>query len=208
MLQKAEIEELQNGIWQLDCPNMVLRKNATNDIDVYEGSGYIRRTSEGDLLLKLYSKREVDVARLFRSNGLKSGQLIPDDEYYELSATDIKGRIWEAKYILPDIGGCAGQEGAVVSGRLQELKHTTDSLHPSVRPHSSLNIMFFQDLKIPCNAVQSRAPLSVAASENSTRLWMLRNSHLVGAILKYPLKTQWLIYMHTLISENSLIIWK
>lgn len=161
MLQKSEIEQLRNGTWQLDCPNMVLCKNVTNDRDVYEGSGYIRRTSEGDLLLKLYSKRDIDFARLFRPNGVKSGQLIPHDEYHELSVTDVKGRIWSSKYILPDTSVCSGQKGSAVSGRLQELKHTGVPPYPPVRPHSSLNIKFFEALKIPCN-VATRSSTAIA----------------------------------------------
>jgi len=56
LLRAAEIEELRNGTWELDCPIMVLRKSATGGADVYEGGGYVKRTSDGDLQFKLYSR--------------------------------------------------------------------------------------------------------------------------------------------------------
>lgn len=150
MLQPAEIEELRNGTWELDCPRMTLRKSAKNGIDVYEGGGYVKRTPDGDLRFKLYSARQLNFARIFYSKA-KLGQLIDDEEYYELSATDVKGRIWKSTCILPNTSGYAGEEGVAVSGKLNDLICTSKKQPPSIHKYSNFNMKFFHAFKIPCN---------------------------------------------------------
>jgi len=82
--------------------------------------------------------------------------LIADNESYGLFATDVKGRVWSGKYILPSTSGCAAEEGVTVSGRLDQLVHTSKIQPPPVHPYSSFDMKFFQTFAIPCNvATQS-----------------------------------------------------
>jgi len=151
MLQGDEIEKLRDGTLQLDCPVMVLRKSSANDTDVYEGGGYIRRTPDGDLRFRLYSARERDLTRVFRSFGV-SGQLIADEEFYELSARDSRGRVWESNRILPDHDSCAGEKGVVTSGRLDIATCTQREATSSAKTRSGVKWIFFDKFSIPCHA--------------------------------------------------------
>lgn len=150
LLKITEIEELKNGTWELDCPKMTLCKNSKKDVDVYKGGGYIRREPDGGLRFKLYSERQLDIARVLNTPGI-SGKLIDDQEYYELSATDAKGRIWKSDHILPEPSGCAGETGVVVYGKLWSLAYTSQNRVASSHKHNSLNIIFFHNFKVPCN---------------------------------------------------------
>jgi hypothetical protein len=131
---------------------MELHKKAGRAEDVYCGGGYIRRSAEGDLKFKLYSRRRIEASHVFRTSQVECGELLPDEEYYELVANDRRGRRWESKNILASTGGCLGQEGAVTSGMLEEVKHTSEEDTSGVRQSSSLGITFFEDFEIPTNA--------------------------------------------------------
>ena len=107
MLKQSEIQELRDGTWELDCPQMILRRSSESDEDVYEGGGYIKRDQDGGLRFKLYSERQVDIKSVFRPKGTP-GKLIDDQEYYEMSVTDAQGRTWKSDRILTETDGCAG----------------------------------------------------------------------------------------------------
>lgn len=151
MIVAKELEELQNGTWQLDCPNMKLSKKADSSEDVYFGGGYIRRKEDGELSFKLYSERNVELSSFFGTRSVKSGELIPPEEYYELVVTDSTGREWESKNILASTGGFAGGKGSVTSGMLEEIKHSRKLNMRSGSKKSGLSIKFFEDFKIPAN---------------------------------------------------------
>jgi len=151
LLGAKELEELKNGTWQLDCPNMELRKKANSGEDVYLGGGYIRRNEDGELSFRLYSKRDVEFSHSFGTSSVKPGELIPHEEYYELVVTDSKGREWESKNILASTGGCLRGKGAVTSGLLEELKHTSKENMRSGSKKSGLSIRFFEEFDIPAN---------------------------------------------------------
>lgn len=151
MIKEKELEELKNGTWQLDCPNMKLSKKADSSEDVYFGGGYIRRKEDGELSFKLYSERNVELSNFFGTRSVKSGELIPPEEYYELVVTDSTGREWESKNILASTGGFAGGKGSVTSGLLEELKHTSKENMRSGSKKSGLSIRFFEEFDIPAN---------------------------------------------------------
>jgi hypothetical protein len=155
MLEKADIESLKNGTWELDCPIMIARGTKHGVEAIYEGGGYIRRASNGNLYFKLYSSQEIGATAakdFFSSSGRTPGKLISNDEYYDLTATDTRGRKWQSKYMLPDTSNCFGEKGVVVSGKLHELTHVSDKNFPGTRTSSYLDVKFFQNFKIPFNS--------------------------------------------------------
>lgn len=149
----VEIEEIKNATWELDCPKMTLQKNSKVEKDLHEGGGYIKRDPDGTLRFKLYStERPLDLKKIFRSLGT-SGKLIDDGEFYELSATDTKGRVWKSDRILIQQDGSVDKKGSVVYGKIYKLINVHENLNSSTNKYNHVKIYFFQNFKVPGNAV-------------------------------------------------------
>ncbi len=149
-LEPSEIDELHNGTWQLDCPQMELRKNAINDQHAYVGPGYIRYRPERQFDFKLYSDETPRLRTESFSRHSNAGKIIPDEELYQLVATDLKGRKWKSKNIFPDTRE-EGQNTGVILGSLHEIQHTSNSSLYANR--DVLQMKFFQTLEIPYNTM-------------------------------------------------------
>ena len=157
MLTYDEIDKLRNGSWELDCSLIRLRPNSP-DQEAFEGPGYIKNTSDGQILFKLYSSKP-----LMPGLGLKwsekrqRGKLIPDELQYTLSATDIEGRHWEAEKILPDQAGPVSAENNTICGDIPfELRHTKKTKY--ILANASISMSFFHpvDRYIPCNTITKK----------------------------------------------------
>ena len=78
---------------------------------------------------------------------LSAGELIDDNKYYELTATDLNDQVWCAKRILPSIRGHA-TVGGVVHGHIDFLENTSAE---KLSTSGFLRIRFRGLLKFPCN---------------------------------------------------------
>ncbi len=145
-----EIERLHTGTWEIDCPKMVLRKNDSTVEDIYQGAGYIKYTTEGELLFKLYTNHRIELRQwLPTMEAGTAGRLIPLNEHYTLTATDTTDRIWKADHIFPDHKGCLNQEGHIVHGKLP-YELMSESKLPFTHA-SSLSMIVFDNIELPCN---------------------------------------------------------
>jgi len=129
---------------------MTLRRSTDEKGNAYEGGGFIDRRPNGLLNFTLYSAAEPDLADMFRSYG-PLGELIAEDEYYNLTAIDTKGRCWESKRILPDTDGWADGAGIVIDGPLDSVNCTTSLGTSSAQ--CELDLGFFDDIEIPGNTI-------------------------------------------------------
>jgi len=151
MILEEEIAKLRTSSWEIDCPKMVLRKNDSTVEDIYQGAGYIKYTTEGELLFKLYTDRRIDPKQyLSVMEGRNAGKLIPITEHYTLTATDTTNRTWKADYILPDHIGGQNQEGHIVHGKLP-YELISESKLPYTLASSDLSMMVFENIKLPYN---------------------------------------------------------
>jgi hypothetical protein len=150
MLSEAEVGELRDGTWRAHCPKMTVRKSTCQGVNAYEGGGFIERGSDGRLNFTLYSAAEYDLGDMLRSHG-PLGQLIAEDEYYDLTAVDVKGRCWESKRLLLNTRSSVDTAGVVVDGSLDSLMCTTPYAVSPAR--HELELKFFDSIEIPGNAV-------------------------------------------------------
>ena len=127
---------------------MSLRKNDEDKQVEYKGSGFVRQEEDGSLAFKLYSNEAVAPRDFFEPSTLSAGELIPDKEFFSLTATDVTYRTWQAERILIDQNVGAG---TVFSGSLYEMT----CRQPAPRESSgkcNMTLWFLGRYKLPCNA--------------------------------------------------------
>ena len=123
-----ENRAIRSGTLRLDCIQMVLVGRGGES--TYRGAGLIRQDGTGVLEFTLYDPvYRTDTADLFRAFVRPTGGWVPDDDLYDLRATDLNGRIWSAERIYPDENARVGEPGVFVRGRIRCL--TADFSEPS-----------------------------------------------------------------------------
>ncbi len=153
LFNRQEIEDLRQGILEIDCPKMSLKKQSHKDPCTYKGPGYIKQSLEGQFSFKLYSNQksmpDEYLKKLFSKEAIKSGQVIPGHEYYDLKATDLYGRKWKSKRILAKSFFGRQERGIVLTGEIRELTYEIKA--PSSINKARLNIKTFDKIDIPAN---------------------------------------------------------
>ena len=106
MINQEILSKIINGKFELDCPEIILTQNTTNDPNGYKGPGWIYQNNDRELVLKMFHGYECqkDAVNEFKSviegiNKLKPGKILSDETYYSLQATNINGTTWSADYI-------------------------------------------------------------------------------------------------------------
>ncbi|OYV45396.1 MAG: hypothetical protein B7X10_05800, partial [Burkholderiales bacterium 21-58-4] len=84
-------------------------------------------------------------AEMDRMSNWVPGEIIPDDEFYNLDATDISGTTWHSKNIYVNLHG--QNHGVVATGHFDLLTHGATGL--SVNLPSVLSMWFFEALEVP-----------------------------------------------------------
>jgi hypothetical protein len=96
------IDAFRRGTFDFDCKRMVLAQRK-NGGERFEGQGYIRQSTDGTLVFKIYvTQRDAEpFGHLKAMMGFKSGEIYSDDAFYDLDATGHDGTRWTATRILP-----------------------------------------------------------------------------------------------------------
>ncbi|GEM_PF-2898168 len=111
-----KLSEFFDTSLHINCPQISLRKELINSQKIYQGSGSIIRTSEGQLELELSCFKENSWESLLehieelgekqgsvtvisdKSAGI--GKIVPESQYFCLSAIDFQGREWASTRVL------------------------------------------------------------------------------------------------------------
>jgi hypothetical protein len=132
----------------LDCPQIVLSPHKpTSSRKGYRGPGFITQNEDGNLTFKICSIEGSPIDDLERFFSVKPGEILDEEHYYSLLATDINGRQWEARWIDPNPN--YGPAGCFVHGIIKELHHE-ENLPESGEGYFS-EIYFPGEIRIPCN---------------------------------------------------------
>lgn len=152
ILKKEEVQKILDGQFVLDCPSLELSPSKIDaERQTYKGSGYLSFNENDYFEIKLYFPDSIPLQEVFESLNWKAGELIDKRFYYNLRATDIQGRNWEAKDILPDRS--SGPGGTVIVGKAAQLVNSNKiSSAPS---KSYLKLSFNRDIRIPTNTLVS-----------------------------------------------------
>lgn len=118
-----QLKQLRAGTFELPLTNCVLRQRGKDSPTIYEGPGLITQKGNKQLSLRMFSHQTAFDSSLFTHHFNRpfiAGQLVPETEYYDLSAIDLSGETWTSSRITIDLD--AGQQGSVVRARLWRLE--------------------------------------------------------------------------------------
>jgi hypothetical protein len=145
---EESIEAFKNNRLEIDCVDMTLRQVNEDNPIVYRGKGTIRQTVDGKVSFKLFVNRTenndkfVDLKRFFAA---KSGEILPEDNYYSLSATAFDRTVWGAGRLLIHAAWPVDGE-PIVTGDLSTVSTEWEMSEPS----HYLRLHFLEAADIPC----------------------------------------------------------
>lgn len=143
-LERDELPTLFDGQFHLHCPEMELFSDGGHRPTI-SGAGYIQISEEGTINFALYSSQALSGYSLFNRMRVSPGMLIPDEEYYELRATDTRGREWLSHKVRPGINSL---NRTVCTGQLHEI--SCQSRWPETKGESLIG-RYFGEIKVPFN---------------------------------------------------------
>lgn len=151
-LSNDEVEQLKVGSWRLDCPRMLLRSRGNSPKRTYSGPGYVFQPAPGVLSFHLYSYRGQSALQSWWLDLARTGETLPEEAYFDLEVTDVTGRRWTSKRLIPASIARTATGKVIVDGQLATL--STKAVLPrtlKVKGHS-IDIRAFQRLELPWNA--------------------------------------------------------
>jgi hypothetical protein len=149
-MNSDEITAIMENKYSIDCVQLVLSPHLPGKGQkTHEGAGLISQTPNGSFLLKMYCSGNISPDDVLSRLDWKAGEIIHEEYYYHLTATDINGRQWEAKSIIPDIYLGLDTNRYIVHADIRELSYSSD-LYDDV-PAYSAAIYFPGDINVPFN---------------------------------------------------------
>jgi hypothetical protein len=150
------------GTKEVDCAEMELARDSTENPRVFKGPGYIKRDGNGQLLFKIYSSASPTDTRPDgkRFGASKAGRLIERKFFYTLTAKDYSGQVWTADSILPSLERMPSV--VLVHGAVRQLQATKTTTFSLLQSH--LRMLFLDEFEIPCN--ESTLTKTFRASED------------------------------------------
>jgi len=150
-MEQDEIKLIMENKFIIDCVYLKLTQQVSDSAQkIYEGSGFIGQNQDGSLSLKMYCKGKISFKEALSPYGEPvSGEIIKEEYFYQLSAKDIQGREWDARWILPNIQPGPEFMDYVITANMNEI--TSVLTFDKEIKASYANIYFPGKIKIPCN---------------------------------------------------------
>lgn len=123
-MQTKELEQFKNKELTIDFVEVkVFNKRKT-----YTGKGFITQDKDGKLKLKVFCRNKTNFEEsIFGGTDITSevGELLKGDDYFSLSAKDLRGNIWKADRLL--INTDVGVDGSIIArSKIHELTSIQD----------------------------------------------------------------------------------
>lgn len=147
-IDSKKISALLSKEFEIDCINIRLTQQNTDDPIIFEGAGSITQKADGHFYLKMYHAFK-DLKKELVPITVKSvaGQLVNDDAFFSMEALDISNNTWTAPDIKVSSGFSIPATGKVINSRIRNLKCIT-----STEAHSNFLIFAIPgDFKLPFN---------------------------------------------------------
>jgi hypothetical protein len=150
-IAENEIDDLKHGSWFIDCARLELKQRGPKGI-IYFGPGCLRQDAEKQLVYKIYATCPDDLETLWHNDLGVAGSVVPEHAFYDLTASDSKGREWHSERILPGATNWGDSKELVVEGRVDSLI-CRGEIPEEIRANGcSLSYDVFDSVKIPTNA--------------------------------------------------------
>ncbi len=151
-LSAAEIEDLRQGTWSVDCPRLEVRQRGSSTPRVFIGPGHFRQNEHGRLAYKLYAPRPKDFKKAYKEESGEAGTIIPESGFYDVTALDYKAREWKSERVLPGAWNWSASREPIVTGTLDTM-WCEGKIPADVQAEgSSLGFLVFEKIEIPRNA--------------------------------------------------------
>jgi len=146
-----EIDDLKHGSWLIDCARLELKQRRPNGT-TYSGPGSLRQDAERQLVYKIYATCPGDFQTFWHNDLGVAGSVVPEHAFYDLTATDSKGREWKSERILPGVNNWRDSKELVVEGRVDSLSCWSEITEEIRANGCSLSYDVFDPVRIPTNA--------------------------------------------------------
>ena len=162
MLLNETLEAFRKGNLELWCPKMTIRKQESDKLIEYSGSGLIRQNQERRLEFVLIEcslpSLPENLKRMLGNTG-EVGKLLQPDKYYSLEATELSGWIWKADRLL--VSNNFGTAGSIALGDIYVLEH----MESSESQNTTIKLEIFSNAKLPL-AEATKKTVSVGTDES------------------------------------------
>lgn len=185
------LKAFRKGNLELWCPKMTIRKQESDKLIEYSGSGLIRQDQKRRLEFVLIECSLSSLSENMKSmldNTGEVGKLIPHEKYYSFEATDLSGRTWKA--VRLHVSHNFGPAGSIAFGNIYVLDH----IESSENQNTTVTLEIFNDVKLPLfeatkKTVNMGTDESVSWQRNMTRLKVgqfnltIKNEHGIISVL-------------------------
>lgn len=153
------VSAFRSGNFEIDCLEMRLTQNKTEEPITYSGPGYIRLSDDGTLEFKIYAREVRNTSALASLNATmksESGKIYAETDFYTLAAVDRANNQWLAKDLLPHIHW-PGLEDVrpIAHGALTTLATASGRFAKQTRKHL-LRLHFFERVEIACTGISAQ----------------------------------------------------
>lgn len=131
----------------IDCPKIMLTQRCAKAPRIISGRGMISLLASPSFQLRMYTDIEMvdPLAELVKMSNWVPGEIIPDDEFFDLEAIDVSGVTWQAKNIFVKLNG--HNHGIVATSNFDLLTSKASGL--SATSLANLSMWFFETLDVP-----------------------------------------------------------
>jgi len=150
-LTEDEIENLKHGSWMIDCARLELKQRG-HECPTYTGPGSLRQDGERQLVYKIYATGPDKFQTFWHDESKPPGTVLTEHAYYDLAATDSKGREWHSERILPGVTNWGDSKELVVEGRVDSLSCQGEIPEEIRVDGCGLSFVVFDTVRIPTNA--------------------------------------------------------
>lgn len=156
-ISKDMMEDILENRLVIDCIEINIKQRKEEDYFKYSAPGEIYQDKDGQLQLKIITTYE-DIKKELSTfnNRLPLGKLIPETEFYDLEATDVKGNTWKAKNIDIDKNNYSDTNCIVINAKINELYYEEE------RKKTETDYIFVkidEELDVPFNKVEKKGAL-------------------------------------------------
>jgi hypothetical protein len=139
----------------------------------FNGSGFLKQITSHQITFKFYAldQGQTNIRRI-----PQLGETIPDETYYDLTASDYQGRVWHCERILVNISKAASGE-FIIRGGIQTITCEGELSQQIDFNGSSLEIRVFDNINIPLNEktlIEKSIARGMPQSSISLNVWKFR----------------------------------
>lgn len=168
----AVSEALLRSSWSVDCIKIELIQRCEGGAS-FSGVGRLYQDEDGQLRYKIYASKSTEVSTERISKPRTSGKLVPDADYYDLSAEDTANRVWKA-YRIWNAEVFTYSNILIVEGYLGDIACEAEIPKNSTINSSGLSYICAEGMKIPLNAEHTYVAGNCLEKSISVNCWKFK----------------------------------